>query len=203
MRVTIPSNTEDITLEQFIKYEQLKDREGISDLEHSKRAISIFTNLPYQKIGKIKHTDYISLVNDIVTALNTPQPFKHRFELKGIEYGFTPNLNAGTMDEFMDMSEYQQGVENLPKLMAVLFRPIVKEDAFGNYKIAEYDGTRERAELFKDMPMNIVKGGVDFFLTLSQQLRRAIQKSTIAELARVQKHQSTLRSGVGMQQSTN
>lgn len=199
MKVTIPQNTKDITLGQVIRYNALKQREGLTDLEHNKRAISIFTNLPYQKIGGIKQTDYEDLINDITKAINTEQPFEPIFTLNEFEYGFIPNLDKMTQAEYMDLVEYQGKPENLNKVMAILFRPVKNKDVFGNYSINAYEGTAYRSEIFLDMPMNIVNGAMGFFLTLSRQLKDHILRSTTAELAKARKRRSTSKNGVGMQ----
>lgn len=199
MKVTIPQNTKDITLGQVIRYNALKQREGLTDLEHNKRAISIFTNLPYQKIGGIKQTDYEDLINDITKAINTEQPFEPIFTLNEVEYGFMPNLDKMTQAEYMDLVEYQGKPENLNKVMAILFRPVKNKDVFGNYSINVYEGTAYRSEIFLDMPMNIVNGAMGFFLTLSRQLKDHILRSTTAELVKARKRRSTLKNGVGMQ----
>ena len=199
MKVTIPENLKDITLEQFQKYDALNKRENISDLEYNKRCISIFTNLPYRDITNIKNTDYEGLLLDIAKALQTPTPFQNRFTLNDIEYGFNPNLDNVVQGEWVDMGEYQTEVKDYNKLMAILFRKVTKIDKFGNYDIEPYEGTKDRSEVFKDMPMNIVNGALGFFLTLSQELETAIQKSTMEELAKVQRHPTILKSGDGMQ----
>ena len=67
----------------------------------------------------------------------------------------------------------------------------------GNYEIEAYNGTKDRAELFNDMPMNVVNGALGFFLNLSNELNRHTQKSTIAELAKVQAQRITLLNGDG------
>ena len=98
----------------------------------------------------------------------------------------------------MDLQLYPLNkTETLHKLMAILFRPITKKDSFGNYKIESYNGTNERAELFKYMPMNVVNGAIIFFLTLQKQLLAHIQKSTIAEQQKEVKQMITLLNGVG------
>lgn len=199
MKVTIPQNTKDITLGQVIRYNALKQREGLTDLEHNKRAISIFTNLPYQKIGGIKQTDYEELINDITKAINKDQPFEPIFTLNEVEYGFIPNLDKMTQAEYMDLVEYQGKPESLNKVMAILFRPIKNKDTFGNYSINTYEGTAYRSEIFLDMPMNIVNGAMGFFLTLSRQLKDHILRSTTAELVKARKRRSILKNGVGMQ----
>ena len=54
-----------------------------------------------------------------------------------------PNFDKITGGEFLDLSEYENDDENLHKLMAVLYREVDKEDAFGNYSIKPYNGTEE------------------------------------------------------------
>ena len=203
MVVTVPENIEDITLDQFQKYHALNQREGILDHEYNKRCISIFTGLKYRQLGGIKNTDYEMLVKDIIKALDTQVEFKNVFTLNDVEYGFIPNLDSITQGEWVDLVEYQSDINTMHKLMAVLFRPITKKDKLGNYSIEPYNGTKERAELFKVMPLNIVNGALVFFLNLSKELKEAIQKSTRAELAKVAKQQITLRNGGGMRPSTN
>lgn len=203
MIVTVPENIEDITLEQFQKYHALNQREGIKDVEYNKRCISIFTGLKYRELGNIKNTDYEMLVKDIIKALDTDVEFKNAFTLNGIEYGFIPNLDSITQGEWVDLVEYQSDINTMHKLMAVLFRPVTKKDKLGNYSIEPYNGTKERADAFKAMPLNIVNGALVFFLNLSKELREAIQKSTRAELAKVAKLQTTLRNGDGTRLSTN
>ena len=186
MKITIPTDISDITISQHKKYLKLKKREDdITPNEFNKRAISIFTNLPYHTIEKIKVSDYLVLVEDIIKALETPALFKNKFELKGIEYGFITNFDEISQGEWIDIIEYQKDENEINKLMAILFRPIVKSDPFGNYEIKSYTGTGERATLFEDMPMSIVNGALGFFLTLSSELKTHIQRSTIVELQKV------------------
>ena len=90
--------------------------------------------------------------------------------------------------------------ESLPTVMSVLFRPVDKTDSFGNYSIKAYDASRDRIEIMKEAPMNVVNGALVFFSNLSRELRIAIQKYTRKAIAREIKHQDTLKSGVGTQQ---
>ena len=107
------------------------------------------------------------LVKDIVKALNTEVEFSNMFTLNGIEYGFIPNLDSITHGEWVDLIEYEGNIDTMNKLMAVLFRPVTKKDKLGNYSIEPYNGTKERADAFKVMPLNIVNGALVFFLNLS------------------------------------
>jgi len=201
VKVTLPENNSDITLLQFQKYQKLTEKKGLTSREFTARVISIFSNLDYHSLDGVKLTDYEDIVKQITTALNTEVEFKNRFYLDGVEYGFIPNLNDITTAEYVDLVEYGTKPETLNKVMAILFRRITNEDAFGNYRIIKYSGTALTGEIMKQAPMNIVNGALVFFSSLSKELRIAIQKYTKEVIARGIKRQDTLKNGVGMQQS--
>ena len=175
MRVTLPENISDITLDQFLKFEKLRKREDLTDDEHNKRAVCIFTDIPYNKIDKIELNDYEVVLSQIVAALNLEVEFVKTFKLNGIEYGFEPDLNGMTAGQYADLMEYQGDPDNMHKLMAVLFRPVTNRDKLGNYQIEYYKGTAQHAETLKGMPMNVVNGALTFFLNL----RKALLISTL------------------------
>jgi len=200
VKVTLPENNSDITLLQFQKYEKLTRKKGLTSREFTARVVSIFSNLDYHSLDGVKLTDYEDIVSQITTALNTEVKFQNRFYLDGVEYGFIPNLNDITTAEYVDLVEYGTEPETLNKVMAILFRRISNEDAFGNYRIEKYSGTALSGEVMKQATMNIVNGALVFFSSLSKELRIAIQKYTSEVIAREIKHQDTLKNGVGMQQ---
>lgn len=201
VKVTLPENNSDITLLQFQKYQKLTEKKGLTSREFTARVISIFSNLDYHSLDGVKLTDYEDIVSQITTALNTEVEFKNRFYLDGVEYGFIPNLNDITTAEYVDLVEYGTKPETLHKVMAILFRRISNEDAFGNYRIIKYSGTALTGEVMKKAPMNIVNGALVFFSSLSKELRISIQKYTNEVIAKGIKRQDTLKNGVGMQQS--
>jgi hypothetical protein len=102
--------------------------------------------------------------------------------------------------EYVDLMNYNSEPENLHKLMAILFRPIVSEDMSGNYKIEKYNGSETWCNQMKQTPLNIVNGALVFFLNLSRELRKSIQRYSIqAEHLKGGKHQIFGLSGDGMQ----
>ncbi len=78
--------------------------------------------------------------------------------------------------EFVDLKKYDTGAETLHNLMAVLFRPIKKKDAFDNYSIMDYQGTEQYANIMKQMPLSIVNGAIVFFWNLARELTNYTQK---------------------------
>lgn len=180
MKVTLPENTSEITLNQFLKLRKFLNENENEDLIE-REIISIFTEIPRTDFDNIVKKDKDKIISFVNEALNKEVPFKQIFKLNGIEYGFIPNLDNITGGEFLDISNYEKSEDDLNYLMAVLFREVTNKDGFSNYKIKKYKGTEDRAELFLNMPMNVVKGALGFFLNLSEDLRYNILKSIKVE----------------------
>ena len=145
-------------------------------------------------------TDYESIVSQITLALNTEVEFTQRFTLNGVEFGFIPNLDEMSAGEYIDLTSTGVSADNLHKIMGILFRPIVKEDRHGHYKIEKYKADNKYNEVMKQAPMNIVNGMLVFFCHLSRELKTYIMKSTeevVEEARRVQ--QVISQSGDGTQ----
>jgi hypothetical protein len=159
----------------------------------------------------VSYKDFASLLSDIDKALEQDCKFKNRFFIDDIEFGFIPNLQKITSGEFFDLQAYSKEVdegkgipiETLNSLMAILFRPVKKKDKLDNYAIKNYKGTERYGELMKRTPMNIVKGALVFFWSLSRELQKDITRCTLEAQVKEQKHQTSLRSGVGMIPSTH
>ncbi len=179
MKISLPESIADITLEQSVQLDKLNaKRDTLDDMSFIKRFLVIFTGMKFRDIGNVNVDDFNMMFAEVTKALETESPFQDRFELDGIEYGFVPNLDEITIGEYIDLSNYGNSLETMHKVMAVLFRPVISTDTFGNYEIASYDGTKERAEIMKKAPMNIVSGMLVFFCSLSKELRNHILKST-------------------------
>lgn len=181
MKVTLPTSDKDITLDQFIKTKEITSRENLTELEKEKRVFLLFTGLKYKQLKNIPVTQYNEVIDIIKNGISNKAEHQKTFVFKGVKYGMIPNFDKITGGEFLDLSEYENDDENLHKLMAVLYREVDKEDAFGNYSIKPYNGTEERAELFKELPWNIVSGTLFFFESLANQLEIYTLKSLQAE----------------------
>jgi hypothetical protein len=138
-------------------------------------------------------------MQQIDVALNAEAPFKNRFKMNGIEYGFIPNFDSIAVNEYVDLNKYGVEVDTLNNLMAILFRPIVKESV-GNYDIAKYKGTAEHAEVMKQMPMSLVNGALSFFFHLSSELENSILRFTREAQKKDNKQPTISVNGVGMRQ---
>ena len=200
MKLKLPENIEDITLDQYQKYTVLVGREDLDEISFNKRLISIFTDLKFRDIEKVAYKDYEFIVAQITLALTQEAEFKSTFKINGVEFGFIPNLNDISTGEYVDLSTHGTTIENMHKVMAVLFRPIKSKDFFGNYEIEPYTGTKRYAELMKYTPLSIVNGALVFFYNLSKELRIATQKYTTVVQAKVNELQAISKNGDGTQQ---
>jgi hypothetical protein len=198
MKITIPENIKDITLRQLQDITLFASKEGVTELQVSHEKIRVITGIDLST-ATISQNDFEDLIESIDKALNTPADFQQIFKMNGVDFGFHPNLDNMSSDEYYDLMEYGDNTETLHNLMAILFRPIDGKDKFGNYKIETYEGTEESKELMKDMPLNLVNGALVFFFNLSKELRLNIHKSLKEmEAKREKKHRNSLRSGVGI-----
>jgi hypothetical protein len=185
----LPEDNSDITLEQSQRYISIADRDNLSDLDKTKRIVKLFTGLKTKEVDAMSINDYEGIVSQITEALNTEAEFTHRFTLDGVEFGFIPNLDEMTTGEYIDLSASGVSADTLNKTMAILFRPVIKTDAFGNYEIEPYRADNKYNELMKQAPMNIVNGMLVFFCHLSNELKMCIQKSTEAIVEEVKRKQ--------------
>lgn len=199
MKITIPENIGEITLGQYQDYDTLLSRTDLTQQEAILRTVKIFTKVSVAIAKEMSLDDMDDVVKLIDKALNTEAPFQQRFKIGSVEFGFIPNFDKLKAKEYFDLSGYKDNIEDLNKLMAVLYRPISNQDKFGNYSIMEYQGTDEWAEVMKQTPLSIVNGALDFFLHLSKICTLYTQKYLVEERAKEQQQESTLKSGDGLQ----
>lgn len=206
LELTIPEDISDITLEQYQRYEKLNERlknEELNEREYNKRKLDLFAGVPYHSVDEISQKDLEDILNDINKAIDQDCEFVNRFKLDGVEFGFIPNFDEISSGEWFDLNKYEGEVETLHNLMAILFRPIKKEDGFNNYEIGTYNGTKRYAELMKRTPMNVVNGALLFFFNLSNELQNHIQRYTAEVLAREKEQATTSLNGGGIVHSIN
>jgi hypothetical protein len=201
MKLILPENISEITLLQYQKYIELQEREDLTPHDFNVRKIQIFTGLKSSEVKSISSIDYAEILNIIDKAINEEAFFQPTFKIENVEFGIIPNFDDMTMAEYIDLCKYEtEGVKELHKLMSILFRPISKKDAFGNYEIESYKGTDKYSEIMKLMPLSCVNGCLVFFCNLKNELLNFILKSTNQEQAKDKKQATTLKSGDGTQQ---
>lgn len=203
MKITIPESIADIKLHQFQKYTLLLERTDLTPDQFNKRKVEIFTGLERTRIDLISSQDYKEITEQIDLALNQTVEFKPTFFIKDVEFGFIPNLDKITQGEFIDISKYGTDINEMHRLIAVLFRPIKNKDSLGNYEIINYKGTEQYANIMKHTPLSIVNGALVFFSILANELVSYTQKYMVVEQVREVVQPITSRNGGGMQRLKN
>lgn len=199
IKIQLPESIADITLNQYQQFIKLQEKaDTLSEQGMAERLISLFTGIKKQDVKNLVISDYESIMNQITEAFSTTSKFQQRFKLNGIEYGMIPNLDNISQGEYIDLTTLAVNMVEMHKVMAILFRPIVKEDSFGNYSIEAYGDITERSNEMLNCPMHIVNGSLLFFLSLSSDLKKCIKRFTKVEVQK-NKQATTSLNGDGTQ----
>ena len=171
LKITIPTDLSEITLEQYQNF--LK---AVADNEDEyfimQKMLQYFCDIPLNISSSIPHKDVIEIVTKLNKLLAVTPELVTTFEMNGVKFGFEPSLDEISITAYADIDGYINSWETMHKAMAVLYRPIVKEQ-FGKYLIEPYNGTEQYGELMKQAPVNIALGASVFFYTLGTDLLKA------------------------------
>jgi len=208
----VPSNIEDIRLEQYQKWLNISkdlDKENDESNEFMQiKLIEIFCDASYDQIRRLPAAVYEFAVEQILRVLNESTPLVKNFSMVGndeveIEFGMIPNLDAMTSGEYIDLDTLITDWGNMHKAMAVLYRPVLKKKR-ELYDIEEYSTYEKYEEVMKHAPLNVALGALLFFYRLGIKLSRHILNSSVEELTqeeRTQVEKNLLaKSGVGINQ---
>ena len=162
---------EDVTLDKWAK---LIDSKSKSKTKEALDTISLLSDIPRKLVKELSINDVSNILNKVAELQNKASSrLKRIIKVDGVEYGFHPDLSEITLGAYADIETYiQNGMEkNLAKLMAVLYRPVVKRNG-KHYSIESYNGSdvRMRAEKFKKMKAEDVNSSLVFFWTLGNEL---------------------------------
>ena len=187
------SKWSDVTLANWIKLINLNAE---TKSEEALETITELSNIPKDLISQLELKD-ISVIMSRIGELQKEEnsSLQRMIEVNGKRYGFHPDLDSITLGEYADVETFiKSGIEqNLPELMAILYRPIVEETESGIYTIEAYDGNISiRAEEMKKMSAEQVQSALVFFYHLGKELL-GILPSFLMERLKEMKKQSHLR----------
>jgi len=171
LAITIPTDLSEIKLSQYQKFLNIVEQNEESDFLHHKM-IEIFCSVELKYVSQFKHKQIIQIVTTINNLFDKIPPFKNKFTLNGIEYGFIPNLDDISQGEYMDLDNYIVDIANLHRSMAVMFRPI-KTKLKDKYIIEPYAGSDMYAEKMLDAPLDVVLASRVFFYHLGRELLKS------------------------------
>jgi hypothetical protein len=170
----IISKWSEVTLENWLRLIEL---ETGSKTNEALETITALSDIPKQLVKELGIQD-VAVIMSRIAELQQEQDSKLKriIEVEGKEYGFHPDLDSITLGEYADIETFiKNGIENnLPELMAVLYRPIV-EKKNDIYIIEAYDGNISiRAEEMKKMSAEQVQSSLFFFYNLGSELSKIL-----------------------------
>lgn len=169
--ILVPSNLNEITLGQYMKYIKLDTEENKGTAFLMQKAVEIFCGIDLKDIANIRYRSLVQIIDHLDSLFSKKYDFQSKFTMSGVEYGFVPVLDDLTMGEYVDLDNYFSEWDNMHKAMAVLYRPITHSKG-ERYDIEEYKGT-DKAAKYLDMPVSVVLGTFVFFFNLSKELLTA------------------------------
>jgi len=96
-----------------------------------------------------------------------------KIEISGKKYGLITDMSLIDAGTFIDAEQFKQdAIKNLHNTVALIYRPIIKEDG-DEYEIDKHkaEGFEKRANLFRDnVSIETVMGALVFFSTVGTEL---------------------------------
>ena len=173
---------EDVTMEKWLQIEGYHD--GTKSKE-AQETIAALSNIPKDLINQLELKDVAKIMAKLSEVqASTNSSLKRLVEIKGVRYGFHPNLDEITLGEYADIETMiKNGLDkNLPELMAILYRPIIEENN-DVYTIEAYDGNISiRAEEMKQMAAEQVQSALRFFFALGREFLMILPSSLMEQL---------------------
>ena len=155
-----------------------------------------------KEIKKAKQKDIDKIIAHVESELKKENELVNILQMRGIDYGFIPNLDEITYGENADICQYISDWDNMHRAMAVLYRPITQIKG-ERYLIEEYEGTGERAEIMKEAPLDVVLAAIVFFYNLTKELLKCIPNYLKEELTtELLKEEAFSESGADIQKFT-
>jgi len=168
--IVIPESLSEITLAQYQSFiANCKDLDG--DLL-KQRTVEHFCAVPLSQVLLIKLKDVNDIAEHIDAIFSVEKELVTTFKIKGIEFGFIPDIENISWGEYIDLDNYVNDWESMHKAMAVMYRPIT-EKIKDQYLIEDYEGSDKYSEIMKLAPLDAALGALVFFYDLGSELLRA------------------------------
>ena len=189
VKLTIPDNWSDITIDTYQKYVKIQEGKG-SEKNKIVKSLALLCGTSPFVVKKMAYKDLLDIMAIIKKMIDTEpdkEQFRKVFKFKDEEYGFCPNLSNISTGEYIDLESYcKEPIENLHTIMSILYRKITfKRNE--RYAIEDYNPDEFKEELFKDCPMDIALGSLGFFLTLGENLAKISHSYLQAQEVKAQK----------------
>jgi dynactin complex subunit len=199
--INIPETLNEITLNQYQKFEKLvKDNEASEFV--NQKTIEIFCDIQLKEVARIRLADTEDLLKHLNNLLSQKPKLIPTFKMGTVEFGFIPKLEDMTSGEYIDLEAYLSDTQTLHKAMAILYRPITSK-VKDMYTIEEYESSEKYSEYLKYMPLDVVLGCMLFFSTLHNDCVKGLMDYIQNEVEHSETAKQILaENGVGINQFT-
>lgn len=171
----LPTEWNEVSISQYSKLMKVLDNEDASEIEVIIRTLEALIGIESRVLTKapLKYLKSVYVELAILTSKEPANHLKKVIEIDGVEYGMIPDFNDLTLGEFVDLDNYlQDSWNNLVKIFAVLYRPIVERKG-DKYIIEDYTlkDIKERREIFSDkLSIDTAHGAMVFFYDIGSKL---------------------------------
>ncbi len=171
----LPTEWNEVSISQYSKLMKVLDNEDASEIEVIVRTLEALVGIESKVLTKapLKYLKGVYIELAILTSKEPANHLKKVIEIDGVEYGMIPDFNDLTLGEFVDLDNYlQDSWNNLVKIFAVLYRPIVERKG-DKYIIEDYTlkDIKERREIFSDkLSIDTAFGAMVFFYDIGSKL---------------------------------
>ena len=189
MKLKIPTELSDITLEQAQKVLLIDQNPDIEEFPKMVHSVAIMTGRTASEVGEVHFGDLEPIYNRIfgmIEGHGMDAPLQRHIRYLGRDYAFIEDVRDMETGAFVDidqMTKADQYAENLHKIMAILYRPV--DAKIGkHYRLKSYvkehpKDREERQKIFlKHMTFDVVRGAAGFFLRVMERSLN-ISKNTI------------------------
>lgn len=180
IELSIPTSWKDLDLYTYLRFQ--KDASNYEDNEEAQIDFMIyhFCGLEFDNIKGLSVDSY-NTIREKFGKFEKPDtlPLQRLITIKGVEYGFEPNLSKMSYGAYVDISQYEELTidKNWGKIMNILYRPVTSKKG-ELYTIEPYIG-RDDWDKFLSVSMDIHWGSLFFFMALHRDLLNAILSSSM------------------------
>lgn len=171
----LPTEWNEVSISQYSKLMKVLDNENASEIEVIVKTLEALVGIESRVLTKtpLKYLKSVYVELAVLTSKEPANHLKKVIEINGVEYGIIPDFNDLTLGEFVDLDNYlQDSWNNLVKIFAVLYRPIVERKG-DKYIIEDYTlkDIKERREIFSDkLSIDTAFGAMIFFYDIGSKL---------------------------------
>jgi hypothetical protein len=195
MEINIPTSLKDIKMSQFIAFEK-------SDKTDDDFIIHLCEFANPKLLPKKEYTEIVALLKEV---MQSDVEFHKIFKHDGIYFGFIPNLDKITANEFMHIEEYIKQPDTWNKALAVLYRPLTKRKrnwfkrgADDLYDVLPYQEENAFEKLMLDVSCVYYLGAMVFFYNLGNDLLKYMQDYSKVLESKINESNTSTKSGDGM-----